>query len=73
LIGEYNPYNGVTNEICHVFVAEGLEYINKFESDESEEFEILEMTGNEINKKIKSGEIWDGMTLAAWGLYIVNN
>lgn len=72
LIGEYNPFNGVTNEICKVYVAEGL-IRQQSNPDESEEFELIELTKDEINHKIKIGEIWDGMSLAAWGIYLVNN
>lgn len=69
LIGEFNPYNGVSNEICHVFFAEDFE---KCEAapEESEELEIVEMSAEEINRLIKTNEIWDGMTLAAWSLYL---
>ncbi len=84
LIGEYNPYNGVTNEICHVFVAEGLKIAKTIETDdstmlgmtthdESEEFEILELKIQEINNKIIKADIWDGMTLAAWAIYSITN
>jgi len=72
LIGEYNPYNGVTNEICNVYVADGLVQ-QKSNPDDSEEFEILELSKEEINERIKNGEIWDGMTLAAWGIFLVKN
>ncbi|MGA2297723.1 MAG: NUDIX hydrolase [FCB group bacterium] len=71
-IGEFNPYNGVTDEICSVFLAEGL-LETKSKPDETEEFEIVELTKDEINAMIKSGEIWDGMTLAAWSLYSVES
>jgi ADP-ribose pyrophosphatase len=84
LIGEYNPFNGVTNEICNVYIAEGLMRIDSLNGDastmlsftshdESEEFKLVELTKEEINDRIRSGEIWDGMTLAAWGIYLVNN
>jgi 8-oxo-dGTP pyrophosphatase MutT (NUDIX family) len=69
LIGEYNPFNGVTNEICKVYLADNL-FPENSTPDESEEFEILELKTNEIIDKIISGEIWDGMTLAAWSIYI---
>ncbi|TAL68728.1 MAG: NUDIX hydrolase [Bacteroidetes bacterium] len=72
LLGEYNPYNGITNEICHVFMADGLNCI-KPKPDESEEFEIMEYTQDEIRSKIYNGEIWDGMTIAAWSIYLINS
>lgn len=67
-IGEFNPYIGVTNEICTVFEAKEL-IENKLLSDDSEEVEILKININEIKKYITVGEIWNGMTLAAWTLY----
>ncbi|MBI5325647.1 MAG: NUDIX hydrolase [Ignavibacteriae bacterium] len=67
-VGEYNPYNGVANEICHIFLAEDL-IKEKPNPEESEEFEIMELTNKDISERIISGDIWDGMTLAAWAIY----
>lgn len=67
-IGSFNPYNGVTNEICRVFAAYNLTRVKPI-PEESEEFEIITMSGEEIGHSIISGEIWDGMTLAAWAIY----
>ena len=67
-IGEYNPYNGVTNEITKVYLALDLAQ-EQAQPDESEEFEIIRFTESEIITKIENGDIWDGMTLAAWSLY----
>ncbi|PKL86323.1 MAG: hypothetical protein CVV22_03980 [Ignavibacteriae bacterium HGW-Ignavibacteriae-1] len=67
-IGEFNPLNGVTNEICHVFFAEELSFEDN-KPDAGEEFSILKFNEMEIDSLIKSGELWDGMTLAAWSLY----
>ncbi|MFC2131343.1 NUDIX domain-containing protein [Bacteroidota bacterium] len=67
-IGEYNPYNGVTNEICTVFLAEDLQK-TEANPDETEEFEILTLSGKEINNKIINKEIWDGMSIAAWAFF----
>ena len=68
LIGDYNPFNGVTNEICKVYLATDL-LKGSAKPDISEEFEILEINYKEIINKISKGEIWDGMTLSAWVLY----
>ncbi len=67
-LGEFNPYNGVTNEICTVFLARELQAEER-EHDESEEFDIVHWSGARIDEAIRSGELWDGMTLAAWSLY----
>ena len=67
LAGEFDPYNGVTDEICKVDLATGLKEAAK-EKDPSEEFEVLKLTVDEFQSMVDGGEIWDGMTLAAWGL-----
>ena len=70
--GEYNPYNGVTNEMCHVYMARDLEYVGGT-PDETEEFEIVHMTPAEIDERIRTGVIWDGMTIAAWAIARITN
>ena len=67
MAGEFNPYNGVTDEICKVFVARALMQ-SSAKPDATEEFEILRLHPEEIDAMIARGEIWDGMTLAAWML-----
>jgi ADP-ribose pyrophosphatase len=66
--GEFNPYNGVTNEICKVYIARNLRPSNEFKKDESEEFEIIAYSYKEIEDMVNSNEIYDGMTLASWAL-----
>ena len=68
-IGEFNPFNGVTDEICNVFLAEQLKFVGG-KPEPSEEFEIVELSFDEIEKKIKTGELWDGMSLASWVIYL---
>jgi ADP-ribose pyrophosphatase len=67
-IGLFNPYNGVTNEICKVYIARELKPSNEFIKDNSEEFELRSYTADEIEKMIYDNEIYDGMTLASWAL-----
>ncbi len=64
-IGEFNPYNGVTDEICKVYVARDLQFIGGV-PDETEQFEVLQLPPEEIDNQIKTGSIWDGMMMAAW-------
>jgi ADP-ribose pyrophosphatase len=64
--GYFNPYSGVTNEMCHVYVARNLKPSKEFSKDEHEDFEILYLNKDEIEKKIHSNEIFSGMTLASW-------
>ena len=65
LVGEFNPFNGVTDEICKVFVARGLSFI-KARPEATEEFEVLQVAPAELEAMIADEKIWDGMTLAAW-------
>jgi ADP-ribose pyrophosphatase len=65
LVGEFNPFNGVTDEICKVFVARGLSFI-KARPEATEEFEVLQVAPLELEAMIADEKIWDGMTLAAW-------
>lgn len=67
-LGEFNPFNGVTDEICHVFSATSL-LGGIAQPETSEEFEVVCISPANLHSAIVQGEIWDGMTLAAWQLY----
>ncbi len=67
-IGWFNPMNGASDEECYVFIARGLTAANAH-PESSEEFEPRMVTRDELNTLIANGEIWDGMTLAAYALY----
>ncbi|MCC6864866.1 MAG: NUDIX hydrolase [Ignavibacteria bacterium] len=64
----FNPFNGVTNEICKIYIARNLTCSNMFKKDNSEEFILHEFTPSEIDEMISSNIIYDGMTLASWAL-----
>jgi len=64
-IGEFNPYNGVTNEVCAVYIATSL-YQTASKPEATEEFELVVCTPDELDEMIRENRIWDGMTLAAW-------
>ena len=65
--GIFNPYNGVTDELCQVYIARKLTHVGA-KPDETEEFEFVPMTPEEVETQILDGTIWDGMTIAAWML-----
>ena len=67
-IGVFNPFNGITNEICHVHIARNLKPSSVYKKDDSEEFELCEFSVDEIENMIYSNEIYDGMSLATWAL-----
>jgi len=66
-VGEFCPYNGVADEICKIYIARNLSPAPAHH-DETEEFEHVHLTPQEFEEKIIAGEIWDGMTLAAWAI-----
>jgi ADP-ribose pyrophosphatase len=65
--GEFNPYNGVTDEICRIFLAQRLEQVGDA-PEETEEFERVILTPPEIDEEIRSGRMWDGMSIAGWAI-----
>ncbi len=67
LVGEYNPFNGATDEVARVYLATDLSVSEK-EKDPSEEFEVVRMSVSDLEKAIDERQIWDGMTLSAWML-----
>ncbi len=66
-VGEFIPMNGVTDEVCKVYVAKGL---TKKEQnlEETEQIEEVAFTPQEFDQMIMEGKVDDGMTLAAWTL-----
>jgi ADP-ribose pyrophosphatase len=67
LAGAFNPFNGVTDEMCQVYVARDLRFVGET-PDETEEFELLRFSPGEIDARVFDGTIWDGMSIAAWGI-----
>jgi ADP-ribose pyrophosphatase len=67
LAGSFNPCNGLLDEICKVYIARNLRYVGAH-PDETESFELVHLTINELDILISDGTIWDGMTLAAWAI-----
>ncbi|HTO94061.1 MAG TPA: NUDIX hydrolase [Bacteroidota bacterium] len=65
--GSFNPYNGVTDEFCRVYIAGDLTFVG-VAPDETEEFEQVTLSVQDLDGRIATGEIWDGMTIAAWAI-----
>ena len=69
-LGTFNPWNGVTDEICHVFLADPVRPdTSGARPDATEAFIIHRLTHADFEANIAAGRIWDGMTLAAYTLY----
>jgi ADP-ribose pyrophosphatase len=65
MVGEFNPYNGVTDEMCRIYIAKELQFVGGV-PDDTEEFELVSLTPGQIDDNIRTGVIWDGMSVAAW-------
>lgn len=68
LLGTFNPCVGVTDEECFVYYAKALS-LSAPQPERSEEIEVMVATAEDICKFIAQGEIWNGMSLAAWTLF----
>lgn len=66
-VGKFCPFNGVTDEDCHVYIATGLRLDPK-NADESEELSLHAFTPEEVDKMMRNGSVFDGMSMAAWAL-----
>lgn len=65
LIHKFSSANGVYDEYVHAYLVWGLEKDIR-ESDETEEFELVYLTFDEVEELMTNGEIWDSFSLAAW-------
>jgi ADP-ribose pyrophosphatase len=66
-VGNFNPCNGLLDEMCRVYIARRLKHVGAH-PDETESFELLTLSIKEIDEYIQNGAIWDGMTIAAWAI-----
>ena len=67
-LGDFTPYSGVSNEVCHAFLALGL---SRCETDReaTEEIQVLRLPREEARAFLYGGPLLDGQSLAAWALY----
>ncbi len=68
-MGLFEPFTGASNELTNVFVATDLTYA-PLEKDPTEEFELFEVSLEELNDMINSNRITHGITISAWALSI---
>lgn len=64
-VGEFYPSNAMMTEKAEAFIARNLVTSNEFSQDDTEEFEYLEYTPQELDNLIESGKITDGFTISA--------
>lgn len=58
-----------TNEVIEVYEAVGVEKTKRPQWDANEEIEVWELTTSEVEDKIRSGEIWASVSMAAYELW----
>jgi 8-oxo-dGTP pyrophosphatase MutT (NUDIX family) len=63
-IGKFVPYNGMSSEICSVFLATNLKFIGA-DKEETEFIDPVEIEIKQAYKMIEENKIIDGMTIAA--------
>ena len=63
-LGDFVVYSGVSNEVCHVFLASGLRP-GKAEPEKTEHLSVREVGYRRLQAMIRRGEFRDGMGLAA--------
>ncbi len=68
LLATIYPFPGLVKESQYVFIASGLTKAPVSHRDETEEFELLFLSPEEIENLIASGEMIDGWALGAWAV-----
>lgn len=67
-LGAFSPYNGASNEMCQVFLATGLRPAPA-DPDATEELQPVRLSPDQLRRRVASGEVWDGMTIASLALF----
>jgi|WetSurMetagenome_2_1015567.scaffolds.fasta_scaffold374957_2 ADP-ribose pyrophosphatase len=63
-LGKFVPYNGISSEICSVFLATDLKFVG-VDQEETEYINPIEIDIRKAYKMIEGNKIIDGMTIAA--------
>lgn len=71
-LGKIFTTPGFCSEVLYIFLAEGLTPGNHAREEGEEDIQLVELTLEEIEKKIKSGEIVDGKTISGIYMYKLN-
>ncbi|MCX6779465.1 MAG: NUDIX hydrolase [Candidatus Magasanikbacteria bacterium] len=66
-VGEFSPNNGLSSEVCRIYLARGLSRVEA-EENPQEPIELFPRRIDEIDELIKNGQIWDGESLATWAI-----
>lgn len=70
-LGVFNPYIGVTNELCSIYYCEEFT-TSKQQLEETEIIELIELSESEIDNLIKENKMLSGISIVAWTFYKLN-
>jgi len=73
MIGRISANNGISDGWHNIFLATNLQNSKKHQQDETEEFEYMELSLDDVERYIANGEIFDGGSIVAMHLYAKNN
>lgn len=62
------PFPGLVKEAQHIYLATGLQEATEVHQDETEEFELIYATPEDVEQFIATGEMTDGWALGAWAV-----
>lgn len=68
LITKLHAFSTKASEVVNIFLAKNCEFNSTQKLDKNEDIEILELTFEEMDKKILNGQIWDAEAIAGWEL-----
>lgn len=71
-LGKIFTTPGFCSEVLHIYLAKGLKPGNHAREEGEEDIQLVELTLEEIEEKIKSGEIVDGKTISGIYMYKLN-
>jgi len=67
-VGVFEPLPGLFKDQAHVFIAPGAVKVSEPHLEKVEIVETVLRRINEFDDLVKRGEVWDGVSLAAWTL-----
>jgi 8-oxo-dGDP phosphatase len=67
----YHPSNGLSDQVFHVFVADGAEHTGP-PADPSESERVAWLTLDEVRAAIRAGEVPDGLSLTALSRFLLD-
>ena len=68
-LGRYHPSNGLSDQVFHVFAAEGAEHVGE-PSDPAESERVAWVPVDDVRELVRTGAVLDGLSLTALLLWL---